>query len=90
MSKADLSEKNSEEKIEYLINEVNSRETEVAELRQELADAKETIEEFKRMIFAPRSEKKHVGFDDPNQMTLMDLFNEAEFASDPSVEELPI
>lgn len=90
MSKADLSEKNSEEKIEYLINEVNSREAEVAELRQELADAKETIEEFKRMIFASRSEKKHVGFDDPNQLTLMDIFNEAEFASDSSVEEIPI
>ena len=33
------------------------------------------------MIFASRSEKKHVGYDNPEQLTLMDLFNEAELAT---------
>ena len=90
MTSEELIEKSKDEIIEYFVQDHNSMEAQMSELRQELADAKETIEEFKRMIFASRSEKKHVGFDDPNQLTLMDLFNEAEFAADSSVEEIPV
>ncbi len=87
MTSADFSGKSKDETIEYLVQEHNSMESQMSELRQELADARETIEEFKRMIFASRSEKKQVGYEDPNQITLMDYFNEAEFAADPSVTE---
>lgn len=87
MSITDFGDKSKDEIIEYLIDEHNATERETAQLRQELAEAKETIEEFKRMIFASRSEKKHVGYDNPEQLTLMDLFNEAELAADPNAEE---
>ena len=87
MTSADFRERSKDETIEYLVNEHNSMEHQMAELRQELAEARETIEEFKRMIFASRSEKKHVGYENPEQLTLMDLFNEAELAADPTVEE---
>lgn len=87
MSITDFGGKSKDEIIEYLIDEHNTTERETAKLRQELAEAKETIEEFKRMIFASRSEKKHVGYDNPEQLTLMDLFNEAELAADPNAEE---
>lgn len=87
MSITDFGDKSKDEIIEYLIDEHNSTEREKAELRQELAEARETIEEFRRMIFASRSEKKHVGYDNPEQLTLMDLFNEAELAADPNAEE---
>ena len=87
MTSADFREQSKDETIEYLVNEHNSMEHQMAELRQELAEARETIEEFKRMIFASRSEKKHVGYDNPEQLTLMDLFNEAELAADSSVAE---
>ena len=87
MSIMDFGDKSKDEIIEYLIDEHNATERETAQLRQELAEAKETIEEFKRMIFASRSEKKHVGYDNPEQLTLMDLFNEAELAADPNAEE---
>lgn len=87
MSITDFGGKSKDEIIEYLIDEHNATERETAQLRQELAAAKETIEEFKRMIFASRSEKKHVGYDNPEQLTLMDLFNEVELAADPNAEE---
>ena len=87
MSITDFGNRSKDEIIEYLIDEHNATEREIAKLRQELAEAKETIEEFKRMIFASRSEKKHVGYDNPEQLTLMDLFNEAELAADPNAEE---
>ena len=87
MSITDFGNRSKDEIIEYLVNEHNSMEHQMAELRQELAEARETIEEFKRMIFASRSEKKHVGYDNPEQLTLMDLFNEAELAADPNAEE---
>lgn len=87
MTSADFRERSKDETIEYLVNEHNSMEHQMAELRQELAEARETIEEFKRMIFASRSEKKHVGYENPEQLTLMDLFNEAELAADSTVEE---
>ena len=87
MSITDFGNRSKDEIIEYLIDEHNATERETAQLRQELAEARETIEEFKRMIFASRSEKKHVGYENPEQLTLMDLFNEAELAADPSVEE---
>ena len=63
MSITDFGDKSKDEIIEYLIDERNATERETAKLRQELAEAKETIEEFKRMIFASRSEKKHVGYE---------------------------
>ena len=87
MTSADFRERSKDETIEYLVNAHNSMEHQMAELRQELAEARETIEEFKRMIFASRSEKKHVGYENPEQLTLMDLFNEAELAADSTVEE---
>ena len=87
MSITDFGNRSKDEIIEYLIDEHNSMEHQMAELRQELAEARETIEEFKRMIFASRSEKKHVGYENPEQLTLMDLFNEAELAADSTVEE---
>lgn len=87
MGITDFGDKSKGEIIEYLIDEHNANEREKAQLRQDLAEAKETIEEFKRMIFASRSEKKHVGYKNPEQLTLMDLFNEAELAADPSAEE---
>ena len=87
MTSADFREQSKDETIEYLVNEHNSMEHQMAELRQELAEARETIEEFRRMIFASRSEKKHVGYENPEQLTLMDLFNEAELAADPNAEE---
>ena len=73
MSITDFGNRSKDEIIEYLIDEHNATERETAQLRQELAEAKETIEEFKRMIFASRSEKKHVGYDNPEQLTLMDF-----------------
>lgn len=87
MSITDFGNRSKDEIIEYLIDEHNATERETAQLRQELAEARETIEEFKRMIFASRSEKKHVGYENPEQLTLMDLFNEAELAAEPTVEE---
>ena len=87
MTRADFSGHSKDETIEYLINEYNAMEHELADLRQELAESKEIIAEFKRMIFASRSEKKHVGYEKPEQQTLKDLFNEAEFAADPTVKE---
>lgn len=62
MSITAFGDKSKDEIIEYLIDEHNVTERETAKLRQELAEAKEIIEEFKRMIFASRSEKKHVGY----------------------------
>lgn len=87
MTRADFSGHSKDETIEYLINEHNAMEHQLADLRQELAESKEIIAEFKRMIFASRSEKKHVGYENPEQLTLKDLFNEAEFAADPTVKE---
>ena len=55
MTSADFSDKSKDEIIEYFMQDHNSMEAQVSELRQELADAKETIEEFKRMIFASKS-----------------------------------
>ena len=55
MSITDFGNRSKDEIIEYLIDEHNATERETAQLRQELAEAKETIEEFKRMIFASRS-----------------------------------
>ncbi len=87
MTSADLSGKSKDETIEYLIQKNNSMELELAKLSQSLAEANETIEKFKRMIFASKSEKKHVGYENPQQLTLADLFNEAELAADPNVED---
>lgn len=87
MTIADFSGKSKDETIEYLVQDHNLMEAQMSELRQELADARETIEEFKRMIFASRSENKQVSYENPNQITLMDYFNEAELAADPSVSE---
>lgn len=72
MSITDFGNRSKDEIIEYLIDEHNATERETAQLRQELAEARETIEEFKRMIFASRSEKKHVGYENPEQLTLME------------------
>lgn len=71
MSTNDFSGKTKDETIEYLVNEHNSMERQIGELQQQLADARETIEEFKRMIFASKSEKRHVGYENPNQLTLV-------------------
>ena len=87
MTNADFSGKSKDETIEYLLQKNNSMAQEIAKLSQSLAEAKETIEQFKRMLFASKSEKKHVGYENPNQLTLADLFNEAELAADPNVKE---
>ena len=87
MTSADFSGKSKDETIEYLLQKNNSMEQEIVKLSQSLAEAKETIEQFKRMLFASKSEKKHVGYEDPNQLTLADLFNEAELAADSNVKE---
>ena len=50
MSITDFGNRSKDEIIEYLIDEHNATERETAQLRQELAEARETIEEFKRMI----------------------------------------
>ena len=70
MSITDFGDKSKDEIIEYLIDEHNAMERETAQLRQELAEAKETIEEFKRTIFASRSEKKHVGYDNSERLQI--------------------
>ncbi len=87
MTSADFSGKSKDETIEYLLQKNNAMEQEIAKLSQSLAESKEIIEKFKRMIFASKSEKKHVGYDNPQQLTLADLFNEAELETNPNVQE---
>lgn len=58
MSITDFGNRSKDEIIEYLIDEHNATERETAQLRQELAEARETIEEFKRMISLPRDPKR--------------------------------
>ena len=87
MTREELTHKTKNEIIDLLLRQKDESDQKIAELTQAVADLKETIEELKRMIFASRSEKKHVSFEDPNQLSLYDLFNEAELAMDPSALE---
>ena len=87
MTREELKHKTKNEIIDLLLRQKDESDQKIAELTQAVADLKETIEELKRMIFASRSEKKHVSFEDPNQLSLYDLFNEAELAMDPSALE---
>lgn len=83
MTRDELNQRSKEEIIELFLEQS----AKLAEMAQNLANLKETLEELKRMLFSSKSEKKRVSYDDPNQMTLADLFNEFEFLSNPSAEE---
>jgi transposase len=87
MTREELSHKTKNEIIDIYLKQMDEYSQRIAALTQTIADLKETLEEFKRMIFASKSEKKHVGYDDPNQLSLSDIFNEAELEADPSAKE---
>lgn len=87
MTREELSHKTKDEIIDICLNQMDEYGRRIAALTQTIADLKETLEEFKRMIFASKSEKKRVGYEDPNQLSLSDLFNEAEWEADPTVKE---
>ena len=71
--------------IEYLFDVIDQRDRSIAEISQKYADTRETLEELRRMLFTSRSEKQHVGYVNPMQLSLADYFNEAEAAADLSV-----
>lgn len=87
MTREELSHKTKDEIIDIYLNQMDEYGRRIAALTQTIADLKETLEEFKRMIFASKSEKKRAGYEDPNQLSLSDLFNEAEWEADPTVKE---
>lgn len=74
-----------EKAIEYLFDTIDERDRRIAEISQDLANTKETLAQLRHKVFGSQSEKKHVGYENPMQLTIADLFNEAEAYADPSV-----
>lgn len=81
---------------EELVNSLRSQneqmaklhEEQIAQLNQTIANLNETIEYLKKQLFAPSSEKSKSGEKDiPGQMSLAEVFNEAEAEANPAVKE---
>lgn len=62
MTREELSHKTKDEIIDIYLNQMDEYGRRIAALTQTIADLKETLEEFKRMIFASKSERESRSF----------------------------
>lgn len=78
------------ETIGLLREQIRVQQEQITALKQNEANLQETIDLLKKKLFASSSEKsRRAKTEDPNQLTMFDLFDDLEQEADPSVKELP-